>query len=447
MGIFLIYVASPAAQNFDSFLSLPTAVAILHHHTLHLDAFRTATVQGNYGLTRTADGHEVDSFPWTPALLLIPATALLDLTHTLGLTRSAPELVAANHTDLVQEVSGSAVAALTALVVFAAAHRRFYGHNHQRAKAGLVTFAFAFGTANWSTASRAMWSHGPAMLALATAWLAAVRLADHGTCSGRGVLVVIGVSLAVAYTARPTSVVTAAALLAWVGRTRGIRTAALVLLSAATVLAPWLVVNRVELGNWLPGYDAADRLSLHSRYAEALTANVVSPSRGLLVASPVVVVALLAFVPAVRRKLSRESRSLDTAMLASVALQLGVVSALGSHWWAGHAYGARFMSDALPALALLSCHGLEALDGPKPRAAATGLLLWSMAFASQGAIARATICWNTSPANIDSKPGRIWSVTDAQALRPAKELAEGSSLRHVVFGHCGAPPSPPSSGG
>jgi hypothetical protein len=55
---------------------------------------------------------------------------------------------------------------------------------------------------------------------------------------------------------------------------------------------------------------------------------------------------------------------------------------------------------------------------------------------SQGAIARATLCWNTDPTLVDTQPNRLWEWDDPQAVRGVRRLFGGDSIRDVVIGSC-----------
>ena len=60
---------------------------------------------------------------------------------------------------------------------------------------------------------------------------------------------------------------------------------------ALVVAVPWVAITHAYYGTLLQPYYAANRLSLSSTFGEALAANLVSPARGLLIFSPVVLTA------------------------------------------------------------------------------------------------------------------------------------------------------------
>src|SRR5687767_14463332 len=87
-----------------------------------------------------------------------------------------------------------------------------------------------------------------------------------------------------------------------------------------------------------------------------LATALVSPSRGLLVCVPLVelVVALL-----VRYRAHVPARSLLFVAALGFGLQVGAV-AVASVWWAGHSYGPRLTTGAVPWLVLLGILALRA---------------------------------------------------------------------------------------
>jgi hypothetical protein len=440
--VLTIYGVSPAAQNFDSYLGFPTAWEIVHHQTLYLDDLRVPTVTGNYAYGTVSGGHHADTFPWADSLWLVPGVVAADAGHALGLSSSSRTLIERNHMDALQVACASTVTALAAVLVWLIAYRRLTGDDRRRRRlATLVSLGFAVGTGAWSTASRAMWQHGPSLLALAVAVLMADRLASRSS-GVRWRAAVLGAALAAAYAFRPTNAVAVVGFTLWlVWRYR--RLVAWELVGAAVVAVPWLLVNVATFGSMLPPYNSGNRISLHSKYGEALLANLVSPSRGLLVYAPVVLFAVVGLVLGG----ARQDRSLDFVLGACIVAHLFVVAGLEEHWWAGHAYGPRFMTDMMVLAAALATPAVDklAVAWRQPRRSGTvtmasGLAVvalgWSVFANSQGALTRVPLCWNVDPVNIDAQPQRVWAWSDPQFSLGVRRLAADHSVRQAVLGHC-----------
>ena len=113
---------------------------------------------------------------------------------------------------------------------------------------------------------------------------------------------VTGLALAAAVTMRPTNAVAlvlGTILVLWKTRARG-RTA--YLFGVFAVFLPWILITLHYYGTPLQPYDQASKLGLSPTFFESVAAQLISPSRGLLVFSPIVLVAIAGAVIAWRRK-------------------------------------------------------------------------------------------------------------------------------------------------
>jgi len=444
-----VYLLSPNVTNTDAYLAVPTAVSIVHSGDLDLDEFSSPIVRRHYGFIEVR-GRHFDHFPWADALLFVPGVLVVDGLSRIGIGHSAAELVEDNMMGALQLATASLVTALAALVVAVVAYQRLKTQERTRRRAAFAVGAvFAFGTAAWSTASRALWQHGPSMLALGLALLFALRLErqgqDHPERRAWVPALALGAILATAYALRPTNAVAVVAFTALVALRH--RDVLLWHLSGLTVvLGTFLAVNLASYGQVLPMYFGPGRISLHPAFLEAITANLVSPARGLLVFSPVVVLAAAGVVIGVKR---RSVAPLDVVAAVCVAVHVGVVSAQNEGWWAGHAFGPRFLTDVLPFLAFLSLPAVQALldstragdRTPAFRSAAAAVALaiaTSVIVNGQGALLKSSTCWNVEPQNIDHDPSRVWALRHPQVLAGFEAFATGSA-RSAVFGPCRGP--------
>jgi hypothetical protein len=325
--------------------------------------------------------------------------------------------------------------------VAAVAYEHLAGSARTRRRTSFaVAVVFALGTAAWSTTSRALWQHGPSMLAIAVALLAASRLQrGHRPAA---MATTLGAAVGAAYALRPTNALAVAGFgLLVVSRHRDRVVPFLGGLLA--VLLAFVAVNVASFGRVLPPYFAAGRISLHPDYLMALAANLVSPARGLLLFSPVVALSIAGFVLQMRR---RALQPLEVVAAGCVVAQLLVVSAQNEGWWAGHAFGPRFMSDVLPLLAYLALPAVSALIGAvgvadpsglaRAAACAVGVVtLVSIAVNAEGAFLRASTCWNVTPVNIDRRPSRVWDLGNPQITAGYRAIAR-QGVRAAAVGAC-----------
>jgi hypothetical protein len=284
-----------------------------------------------------------------------------------------------------------------------------------------LVFAFAavLTTPVWSTASRGLWSHSWAIVLV---MLAIHHLMRHEVLGRELRPILLGSLLGIASLTRPTMVVGVFV----VGVVLALRHRRTLVVYGATVAA-WFAVLAIyswtHFGRLLPPYFSPTRLGLPDLLV-ALPGHLISPSRGLLVFLPHLVV--VSYLIARCRRHSTLA-GLDILAGLAVAGHLGVVSSY-HHWWGGHSYGPRLLTDAVPWLVLAA---LVALEGWLSQRSASGrrmfrleaAALWILIGASAfvhgvGALSPSADDWNWEPVNVDVDPTRLWDWRDPQFLAP-----------------------------
>jgi hypothetical protein len=377
-----------------------------------------------------------DYFPWLTAVWLVPAVLATDVLSAVGVGSDARDEIVAGEFDTQHQLTAGLLAAAAAAVVMLTARMVLSGSEfRQRLLACGVACAFAFGTTAWSIASRAMWQHAPSLLFVTVAMYCLVRLAgfDKSGHSGGGPALpaAMAISLALAVVSRPTNVWLVGATTVWLIVRR--RDLVLPYFGAAAVTAAvFLALNAMLLGALQPLYYSGSRLLIHDRLAEAVSAQWVSPSRGLLWISPFLALAIPGAVIAWRRGWDR----LLIALLVIVPIGVAFSSSAFVTWWAGHSFGARFMTEAVPVLVLLA---IPAADRLIPNTLSEVRYRWAglvLVFAlvapsvliNGAAAARsAAWCWNAKPQNIDANPNRIWSISQSQPATVLIDVAGGTT--------------------
>jgi hypothetical protein len=309
--------------------------------------------------------------------------------------------------EALEVVIASLVVAATASVLFATV-ARLAG----LWQAVLVVFIFAFGTSAWSTASRALWPHGPSMLMLSIALYLFTR-ADERPDGVQWA----GIPLAFAYVIHPINAISLAVLSVFVLVRH--RSYALRFFAGVVIVAvPFLLFNLKVYGGFQVPYDGPARLG-HPYVAQALLGTLVSPARGLFVFTPVL---LLAFVGIAMRVRQRQWRDFDAA-LAIIVLVHWIAIASFSNWWGGHSFGPRLFTDTLPYWIYFLVPAVDALwrmrgaRGATYAAVTAAVLLVSVLIHYRGATHRRAWDWNSIPINVDVAPERIWDWRDLQFLR------------------------------
>jgi hypothetical protein len=302
-------------------------------------------------------------------------------------------------------IAGFSVAAMYFLLVAFTTHRR----------ALLLAVAFGFGTTAWTTSSQALWQHGPGVLFIILTLAALTRRPDSpwlaGLCAG----------LAVA--CRPTNLFLLLAVIAVVGYTRrSIRDSAMIATTAALIGLPIAVYNVITFGDVRGGYSMVHD-SFRGFLPEGLAGILISPSRGLLIFSPILLVGFAGLYFVSRNGTLRGSPVYLVAalFLASQLLFFG----WWVMWWGGWSYGPRLLTEAAAALVVLSVPAVERLRSRRWAAPMFSvLLIWSVCVQAVGAFAYTYAGWNATPVSVDIDRSRLWDWRDWQLRYTARRFAD-----------------------
>ncbi len=403
----LVYNAN--GREISSYDSRPSALAareLLLRGTLDLNEVVAATPEygRRWGFILARDGRYRSIYSPVPAIV---AAAITWPFWRAGIV----DLTAPFATQAMAKITASAFVALAVVFAYLTA-RVTAGHR----VAVLVAVGLGLGTGYWSSASQTLWQMETALAGLSIAVFALVRRrADSGSTDGA----VMGAGLALAAAARPQLAPAVAILLVallWrAPRTVGI-IAALIVGIAASLL---MFFNLRWFGHPLGALPLltganADIHEIRTTFrlpGEGLAGLLISPSRGILVFSPVILIALAAVPRALR---AGTPSPVFWCLLAAIA-QFGVYATY-SVWWGGHTYGPRYMLDILPLLVPLAAATLSA-NSRIWRPIAIPLFVWSVVVAATGAFCYPNDAWNSRPTDIDRDHARLWSISDNQIWR------------------------------
>jgi len=406
----LLVVYNANGREIGSYDTRPTALAareLLLRGTLALNHVVGATPEfaNRWGLVLARDGRYRSVYsPVAPVFAAAIAwpfarLGLLDLRAPL-----APGLIAKG--------AASLLVALSVGVCYLAVRRRV-----STGRALLIAAGLGLGTGLWSTASQSLWQSESALLGLSL-WVLATAQPGEPTWR-RTLTAALGIALAGAARSQlgPALVVLLVGLWWQWGRAH----AAVAAVVVTVAIVPLLVLNRGWFGHPLGPLPALAEVNsqIHRTgatfglHGDAWAGLLVSPSRGLLVFSPVVLVAAAGLRPAFRGRWRTP--------LPWCALALGAQFALYASyavWWGGHTYGPRYLIDVLPLAAPLAAEGIAEWRLRSWRgAAAAAALAWSIAVAATGAFCYPNDGWNTDPTDIDRDHARLWDVADNQIRR------------------------------
>ncbi len=415
---FLIYFRSQNTFTSDSMWAVHIASSIIHSGNINLDEYeQIVTDQGFFGtIGSKVNGHILPRFPVGNSILTIPIVWIIEHTKHLSEQQSFyqylqqtspldPYLIA------IQHFTASLITALIFPVLYYIGCKRL---NTTLVLVGVLSFAF--GTSAYSTASRVLWQHGPSMLMLAIA----LSLFVKGERDPRAVQWA-GLPLALSFIVRPTNgipifVLTIVVFLRYRKQLLGY------LLSATVVAVPFIWSNLLAYAYFLPPYYLPQRIGSSTHFWEALIGNLISPSRGLFVFSPILIFALYGMVAKFRRV---RFTAVESAMVIIIGLHWLMISTFG-HWWAGHSYGPRFFTDMMPYMTYFLLIGLHELNRQtsRDRFRQIGMGIFAV-FASIsigihyiGANQPAVLSWYKWPLEVDTYASvRLWDWRDLIFLR------------------------------
>ncbi|MEO5740908.1 MAG: hypothetical protein ABIS29_09980, partial [Vicinamibacterales bacterium] len=374
-------------SSHDTYASRFVPISILRDGDLILDEFVPEALKREAGDHFFSDyfiyvrGHFYDSHPPVGPLLALPVYAL---PAWIGIP-ARPELVA----NMFSKLAASLMVALSGVLIFRASRRMLRPtlirstHDPEYATRVALLSAIAYGLATsvWSTASLAMWTHTPAVLGFAvTLW---------ALTTGRTTLA--GVAAAAACFSRPATA-PAVALLGlylvhralrdgWTSPAAAQRRIDVLRFSGGAALTGlmgvlynyWLFRNAVGGAPFRTGY-WVEELGTTGMFTGSLPVGLagltVSPSRGILIYSPIVLLAAYGAVRAWRSPLESGTTygAMDRAdaILLARYLSLAAVAILLTYskfiaWWGGHGYGPRYLTDAMPFVGPLFALGLSPL--------------------------------------------------------------------------------------
>ena len=424
--VLLIYLISKPVLSYDSYWTVPTALNVLYHGSTAVDNLvPAAPAVALYGLdcvpaTGSArpyspgrdcrDGHWYNIYPEGVPMLALPIVAAMvaatRVTAMLHLHSARPLVDAFLAGDLAggravtEMVCAAIICAIAAWIVYLTAARFL-----NSSRAAILALLFAFGTSQWSVSSRSLMQHGPSALFLAVAIHIAVLARRNPER-----VAYLSLPLAAAFTVRPTNAIAVAVLSLYVAlhyRERFLN----FLVWSLPVAIPFLTYNVAVRHGIFPTYYTyawAARSTLFS----GLAMNLTSPSRGLLIFTPIVLFAIAGMVLALRCRWCFPL----TPYLVAIAIAHSVVIAL---YWPGHGYGPRYYADLSPMFVFFLIPA--ALLWPRARIAAAYVFIvlaaWSVFVHARGATSNAANLWSLTPVNVDDARWRVWDWSDPQFLR------------------------------
>ena len=334
-------------------------------------------------------------------------------------------------------VTASLLTALAVTFVFLTA-RSFVGP----LPACLVALAFGLGSCVWPVSSQALWQHPASTFCLSLGAWFLVRSAERPRAAAW-----CGAAFGMAVLCRPATaaaVVCVAAYLLWVDRRR----LAAYVVGGLPFLVILLAYNGYYFGSPLTfGQTVASKsIALgktgsealwQAAWLESLPGLLVSPSRGLLWFSPV-----LLFGVAGAAAVWKDPRYHPLMALQTAAVAMILVAATWFDWWGGLAWGYRAIVDTTPFLALSMVPALERIVARRSLRLLFGaLLVWSFGVQFVGAFGYSGVGWyELTQRHDDPKKANVWEWRQPQiAYHVANFASERARKKQLMAAYVDDP--------
>jgi hypothetical protein len=320
---------------------------ILDKGTMTLDNFmpyynQTTNWWGTY-FFYGSQGHVVSSYPVVVPLLVTPlyvpavlATKLLGIPVDMG-----------NHTFFLmayamEKLAAGVIAALAGIIFYLLLREMF------DRKVSIIGLAiFALGTSTWTIGSQGLWQHGMSELLMCAILLLILKdMKARHTWH----FVALGFLSVLLVFNRPTNGLLLIPILYYILRNK-IGDIMAYAVPAAVLALPFLAYNLYYYGSIFGGYGGlGNTLAIDSMVPYRLAGLLISPSRGLLIYTPV---ALLAIAGLLYVKKLKEPKLRHVLYLSALAALVTIVT-YGTFpiWWGGGCFGPRFFTDIIPIIVL-----------------------------------------------------------------------------------------------
>jgi hypothetical protein len=415
---FLVYILSPVITNTDSAYTYYVSASILQDGDIQLDEYAPLLDLKNDYRLMLVNGHIYSYYPSAIPVLVLPVTwaanQLFPLRYktdfyTYLLTHKPDQ-----RTGKLELLIASLISALCAVAIYKIGRQQ----NLSISQALLLVLIFAFASPMYSTSSRALWQHGPSVLALSLTILSLLLFKEN---PGQGKhLYIAAFFLAISYLIRPTnslSVIFISLYVFFNHRKMIIQ----FLTTMAAILTLFMIHSYLTYGSLLPPYSFQlfNRFGSFTSFLNALAGLMVSPNRGLLIFSSVFLFSFYGIYLRIKENLFNTA-ALEPYLLC-IFIAHWVLTATFEQWDGGWTLGPRYMADLTGYLAFML---IPVIPGIFPHAQKLFIrniffatIAISIAIQSYISFSPHPFYWTGKPEALTEAPDRVWDWSDLQFLR------------------------------
>ena len=412
--VYLIYNIN--FRGIDSGDTVPASLlpfSLLDYHNLYLDKFYHYYYYNfdQIWYFREIKGHYLSIYPIvTPILVtflyIIPYIYLKLNSIPVDMFHPAFSMMVL----IMQKLSASLIATLSVIFVYLSLKELL-----DRKTAVVAALIYAFATNTWTISSQALWQHGLVELLLSISIFLVLRNEKQ---SSNKLIVSLGIFSGLFVFNRPIDSILLISVIYYIFALKGEKFIYYII-SFLISSIPFIFYNLYFFGSFFGGYSLLlSGFDLSSDMISRLIGLLISPSRGLFIYTPIILMSIVGYFKIYRLPNKRIKVFLLILGLSCLVLLFAYSAFIV--WWGGGCYGPRFLTGMLPALTILLGLSIKDINLYNKNilviCTISLLLVWSIFVQFVGAFYYPNGNWDGAP-NVDQHPEKLWDWKDSQMIR------------------------------
>jgi len=327
---------------------------ILERASLNFDQFSgyIKTIDVNF-MFYFKNSHYVSAYPIiTPILItplyIIPYVLLKIVNYPIDMLNPGFQVIVA----LMEKFSATIITSLASVLLYLVL-KEFCS----KKIAFITSCIFAFATNTWATSSMALWQHGMVELLFILMFFLILGYEEHSSYKN---IIFLGMLSGLFIINRPSDAPLLLPIILYIFLTTR-KNVILFSISGCLICLPFLYYNLINFGNALGGYGNLFSMMVFNpdTYFESFAGLLVSPQRGLLIFTPITIIAIFGYFKINIINNNKIKIFLKIAALSTI-IQILIYSFFTDKWQ-GAVYGPRFLVGILPILCIFIGLYLESI--------------------------------------------------------------------------------------